>query len=155
LRLYLECFTCQLISRSSNIGSVPKMKRPSLRGYLDIWDIWGRYLGTVYLIEICKLSPECPACDQGKALSSEIPDFKVNLNGEFNLDGCQSNAVCEGAWSICTDCETPTVNCTTGGGSAANVFFDSATDARVESFLGGLGAGALCYGIWNAHPAGE
>lgn len=94
---------------------------------------------------------ESDLCDNGKTLAADAPGFEININGRWNPQDCNAHAICNGPWDI--NIEGAHVSCSTGGGSAANVFFDSATNARVESLQGGLGAGALCVGTFQATPA--
>ena len=95
---------------------------------------------------------ESDLCDNGKALSGEYVGIEININGQTNAQACQANAVCDDVWDICMDCYPVSVSCTTGGGSAANVFFESATSAKVELWQGGLGKGAVCYSTFTANP---
>lgn len=97
---------------------------------------------------------ESDLCDDGKALSAEVPGIEININGRPNPQTCQANVICEGAWQISNDNAggTPTVSCTAGAGSAATIFFRSATQADVQAVQGGLGSNALCIGTFTASP---
>jgi hypothetical protein len=114
--------------------------------------VWRGFGGCFYINQEGTHIVENELCDQGKALSVENPGFEVNINGFLNTQTCHANTECEGAWEICLTCSPVSVNCTDGLNGASNIFFDSATEARVESFQGGLGAGAMCLTTFHANP---
>ena len=96
---------------------------------------------------------ESDLCDDGKALSAEVPGIEININGRPNLQNCQANVICDGAWDITLQNDTtPVVSCTAGAGGTATIWFRSATQADVEVLQGGLGSNALCVGTFTATP---